>query len=103
MQLGPATILRPEVAEIVYRAVCYRCFKAQLTCICARLPSVDNRTQVLVLQHPRERLHPIGTARFAQLGLQHSALHVAWNSGAREHEQPAWLASRARVGLLYPG
>jgi DTW domain-containing protein YfiP len=64
------------------------------------LPSVDNRTEVVVLQHPRERLHPIGTARFAQLGLQRSAVHVAWNASAQERERPAWLP--ARVGLLYP-
>ena len=88
------------MSETSYRAVCYRCFKPQLTCICARLPSVANRTEVLVLQHPRERLHPIGTARFAQLGLQRSAVHVAWNAGAHEPEPPAWLP--ARVGLLYP-
>jgi DTW domain-containing protein YfiP len=88
------------VNEPVYRAVCYRCFKPQLTCICERLPSVANRTEVLVLQHPRERLHPIGTARFAQLGLQRSALHVAWKAGAAEVDPPAWLP--AEVGLLYP-
>lgn len=64
------------------------------------MPSVDNRTQVVVLQHPRERLHPIGTARFAQLGLQRSAVHVAWNAGEQELTPPAWLP--ANVGLLYP-
>ena len=53
-----------------------------------------------MLQHPRERLHPIGTARFAQLGLQRSAVHVAWKAGATEPEPPAWLPSD--VGLLYP-
>jgi len=88
------------VTQPVYRAVCYRCFKPQLTCICERLPSVANRTEVLVLQHPRERLHPIGTARFAQLGLERSAVHVAWNAGAPETERPSWLP--AQVGLLYP-
>lgn len=88
------------MTEPVYRAVCYRCFKPQLTCICERLPSVANRTEVLVLQHPRERLHPIGTARFAQLGLQRSAVHVAWDAGAAERARPAWLPER--VGLLYP-
>lgn len=88
------------MSEPVYRAVCYRCFKPQLTCICERLPSVANRTEVLVLQHPRERLHPIGTARFAQLGLQRSAIHVAWNAAAAEPVRPSWLP--AQVGLLYP-
>ena len=86
--------------EPVHRAACYRCFKPQLTCICERLPSVENRTQVVVLQHPRERLHPIGTARFAQLGLQKSAVHVAWKAGEQELTAPAWLPSG--VGLLYP-
>lgn len=89
-----------RVSEPVYRTVCYRCFKPQLTCICERMPSVANRTEVLVLQHPRERLHPIGTARFAQLGLQRSAVHVAWKAGAAELEPPAWLPGD--VGLLYP-
>jgi DTW domain-containing protein len=92
--------MRADVSETVYRAACYRCFKPQLTCICERLPSVDNRTRVLVMQHPRERLHPIGTARFAQLGLQQSEVQVAWNAGARELSAPAWLPSK--IGLLYP-
>jgi DTW domain-containing protein len=64
------------------------------------LPSVDNRTEVVVMQHPRERLHPIGTARFAQLGLQRSVVHVAWKASEREHVPPPWLPER--VGLLYP-
>jgi DTW domain-containing protein YfiP len=69
-------------------------------CLCARIPRVDNRTDVLVLQHPRERLHPIGTARFARLGLLRSRVEVAWNAGVREEQPPSWLAPGA--ALLYP-
>lgn len=69
-------------------------------CLCARIPRVDNRTDVLVLQHPRERLHPIGTARFARLGLQCSRVEVAWNAGVREEHTPSWVAPGA--ALLYP-
>lgn len=86
--------------ESARRAVCYRCFKAQVTCICSGLPRVDNRTEVWVLQHPREHLHPIGTERFARLGLARSRIEVAWDAGAEELSAPAWLPSD--VGLLYP-
>jgi DTW domain-containing protein len=82
------------------RRDCYRCFKPQVTCICASLPRVDNRTTVLVLQHPRERAHPIGTARFAALGLQNSRVEIAWNASTREREPPAWLPPGA--ALLFP-
>ena len=85
---------------MTFRAVCYRCWKPEVTCICARLPRVDNRTPVLVLQHPREHLHPIGTARFAQLGLMRSRVEIAWGAGRTEAAPPAWLPSD--VGLLYP-
>jgi tRNA-uridine aminocarboxypropyltransferase len=84
----------------VSRPVCYRCCKPQVTCVCARVPRVDNRTSVLVLQHPRERLHPIGTARFAQLGLCNTRIEVAWNAGRREEQAPAWLPEG--TALLYP-
>ena len=52
-----------------HRAQCYRCFKAAATCICSTVTRVANRTGILILQHPRERLHAIGTVRFARLGL----------------------------------
>jgi DTW domain-containing protein YfiP len=68
--------------------------------VCARVPRVDNRTSVLVLQHPRERLHPIGTARFAQLGLCNARIEVAWNAGQHEARAPAWVPEG--TALLYP-
>jgi DTW domain-containing protein YfiP len=88
------------VSSFVPRAVCYRCHKPQITCICSTLPRVENRTPVLVLQHPRERLHPIGTARFANLGLANARVEVAWRAGTRETERPPWVPADA--ALLYP-
>lgn len=87
-------------SSFVPRAVCYRCHKPEITCICRTLPRVENRTPVLVLQHPRERLHPIGTARFASLGLANARVEVAWNAGARETERPHWIPEDA--ALLFP-
>src|SRR5690349_8354900 len=69
-------------------------------CVCARVPRVENKTKVLVLQHPRERTHAIGTARLARLGLANAHVEVAWDAGSHESEPPAWLPSD--TALLYP-
>jgi DTW domain-containing protein len=93
-------MLRPAVLPPLPRPVCYRCDKPLVTCICAGLVRVDNRVPVLVLQHPRERLHPIGTARFARLGLANARVEVAWDASRLEDEPPSWLSEGS--ALLYP-
>jgi DTW domain-containing protein len=52
------------------REHCHRCRKAIAVCICPHVPRVRNRTEIVILQHPKEREHPFGTARFAELGLE---------------------------------
>jgi len=64
------------------------------------MPRVENKTQVFVLQHPKERSHPIGTARFAKLGLANSRVEIAWDAKAEELEPPDWLPPD--TALLYP-
>ena len=44
-----------------FRRVCYRCHKAAIVCVCDGVERVLNRTGIVILQHPRERFHPIGT------------------------------------------
>ncbi|HKP60097.1 MAG TPA: tRNA-uridine aminocarboxypropyltransferase, partial [Polyangiales bacterium] len=86
--------------SFIPRIVCYRCHKPQVTCICSGLPRVSNRTPVLVLQHPRERLHPVGTARFARLGLENARVEIAWDAGRADAHAPDWLPQG--TALLYP-
>ena len=67
-------------------------------CFCEAIPRIDNRTDVLILQHIRERFHPFNTARIVQKALRHCHL-VADNNrrlGSRH------LPIRAGAGLLYP-
>lgn len=80
------------------RATCYRCHKPALTCICGSLERVANRTAIWLLQHKRERHHPIGTARLAELGLANCRLDVSYDVRA---EPPVEVP--AGTGLLYPG
>jgi DTW domain-containing protein len=52
------------------RATCYTCFRPSSVCICDILRPVENRTRVTILQHPRERMHPLNTARIAEGSLK---------------------------------
>lgn len=85
------------------RPVCARCRRPQKVCYCAHIAPIPTRTRVVLLQHPRERDVPIGTARMASLCLPNSEMHVGvrWRDSAAlaralsDPERPA--------ALLYPG
>ena len=66
------------------RAMCGRCRRPMSVCYCRALPQIETTTKVVILQHPRERDMPIGTARMAQLCLRDSELHVGirWGESA---------------------
>jgi DTW domain-containing protein YfiP len=85
------------------RAICARCRRPERVCYCAALPELPTRTRVVILQHPRERDMPIGTARMAALSLPGAELYV----GVRWSEHPALAAALADPArppiLLYPG
>jgi DTW domain-containing protein YfiP len=85
------------------RAMCGRCRRPTSVCYCRALPQIATTTKVVILQHPRERDMPIGTARMASLCLPHSELHVGvrWaDNAALAHA----LGDPAQPPiLLYPG
>jgi len=85
------------------RPMCARCRRPLRVCYCAALPSLATQTRIVILQHPREKDMPIGTARMAQLCLTEAELHV----GIRWGESAAFLkaiSDPARPAvLLSPG
>ncbi len=76
---------------------CYGCFRPKRDCFCAAIPTIANRTEVLILQHIRERFHPFNTARMVHRALRNSTLLVDHTEhlAARLHFKP-------RAALLYP-
>lgn len=101
----PSGILSPVPAAPAPapRLRCERCRRPAVVCYCTALPRLETRTKVVILQHPRERDMPIGTARMASLCLVGAELHVgvAWGESqalARALGDP----SRPPI-LLYPG
>ena len=86
--------------QLQARRTCYRCFKPSSMCICSSLSPIPNEVRVHVLQHPRERHHPIGTARLLRLGLSSVRVHVLRLNGPGGMSAPVALPDGA--GLLYP-
>jgi len=82
------------------RPYCYRCHKPASMCLCAHLSLIQNEVGVHVLQHPRERRHPVGTARLLRLGLSKVAIHPLDLTGRSAVSAPVDLPDGA--GLLYP-
>ncbi|MEP3481205.1 MAG: tRNA-uridine aminocarboxypropyltransferase [Fuerstiella sp.] len=82
-----------------FRARCYECYRPTELCFCDQIPSIANRTQILILQHVKERFHAFNTARIVRKALQNCELIV---------DQTARLTNRSfpflpSTGILYPG
>jgi DTW domain-containing protein YfiP len=82
------------------REMCYRCFRPPALCYCAELVPVSNTTPVIILQHPREQWHPLGTVRILRESLQQVQVLVDWDHGLRRGTRPLELPVGA--GLLFP-
>jgi len=65
-------------------------------CVCRDMTPVENRTGVWIVQHPRERFHPIGTARIATCGLANVRCATAFRNFSD------WPAVPSEAMLLFP-
>ena len=90
---------RDRAPEDVQTDRCHGCFRPRRDCFCALIPAIDNRTNVLILQHVRERFHRFNTARIVHRALRNSILLV----DQTERLAAARLPLKPRAGLLYPG
>lgn len=81
-----------------FRQRCYVCFRPQESCFCDQIPSIENQTDVLLVQHPRERRHAFNTARIV-----HQALSISQLVSGYPHElAKQQLPLRPGAALLYP-
>jgi len=87
-----------EQVENEVRQRCYQCFRPMSLCLCEAIPRIDNRTDVLILQHIVERFHPFNTARIVHKALRRCHLIVDHNRRLGTHHLPI----QAGAGLLYP-
>jgi DTW domain-containing protein YfiP len=88
-------------AEREPRPVCPKCRRPTSHCFCTDLQPIATSTRVLILQHPRERDVPIGTARLARVGLQNAILRTDVDF-SQDPVVRACLAE-GNAYLLFPG
>ena len=90
-----------EESDHAWRTRCYECYRPIDRCFCHRIPTIDNRTNVLILQHMKERFHPFNTARILRKALRNSSLVVDHLGGLSNALSDMHFTTE--TGLLYPG
>ena len=89
---------RPSPPEEPFRDRCDDCFRPVSQCYCDAITNVDTRTEFLILQHRRERVHPFNSARIAARALTNCKLVCDRNEQLAEMQLPI----KPSAGLLYP-
>ena len=85
------------------REMCGRCRRPERVCFCRHLPSLETKTRVVLLQHPRERDMAIGTAHMASLCLVGSELHVGVDFADSAAVDRILSDAERPAALLWPG
>lgn len=80
---------------------CPRCYVMSAHCLCAEIPRVDNRTEIVVLRHAFETSKSTNTARTAALALSRLRI-IEWETRAPP-DVDGLLATLGAVWLLFPG
>jgi len=83
--------------------MCSRCERPVTVCYCSALTTLETRSRIVILQHPREQGMPIGTAHMAHLCLPQSSLHVGIEWDDTDVLRDACCDLERPPILLYPG
>jgi DTW domain-containing protein YfiP len=109
---SPYSLLMEHQAPAEAPAACPRCGQVAGSCICDTIAPIDNRIELVILQHPREQSRPLGTARLAALHFRKATLKIglSWPSLGRvlggdadPHRFAILYLGSARVAQLAPG
>ncbi|NRA71190.1 MAG: DTW domain-containing protein [Gammaproteobacteria bacterium] len=84
------------------RARCPQCLRPPVACLCHTVTPIDNRTEIVILQHPSEVKHAKGTAKIAELSLRRCQVIVGENFNQNVEFQALFNEPSRQVMLLYP-
>jgi len=93
----------PEAGAAAAAPDCPRCLKPLPLCICDSITPIENRVQLLILQHPQEQDRALGTARLTALHFKNAVVRIglSWPSLSKALGRPVHDPSRWAV--LYLG
>lgn len=93
----------PAPAGGTGRATCAVCMRPTVVCVCPYVQSVETRTRVLLLQHPRERDVAVNTVRIAALCLPSATVRVGVDFACDPVVTAALADPERPAVLLFPG
>jgi DTW domain-containing protein YfiP len=82
------------------RTLCQQCQRPTIACICDFICKIDNRTSVLVLQHPSEVKHTKGTVALLNRSLSNCQILVGEDFS--QHDELNTMLAHHQALLLYP-
>lgn len=82
---------------------CPHCLKPEPLCICESITPIQNKLEVLILQHPQEQDRSLGTARVAAQHFENATVKIglSWASLAKALGRP--VPDPTRWAILYLG
>src|SRR6476660_8879281 len=82
---------------------CPDCGKPLPLCICDSITPIENKVELLILQHPQEQDRTLGTARLTALHFKNAVLKIglSWPSLSKALGRP--VADPSRWAALYLG
>ena len=86
-----------------YRAVCHVCRRPQATCYCSLVKPFESRPRFVILCHPREAKHRLGTVRMAHLAMTDSLLLEGADFSRHCRVNEILSDDRLFCTVLYPG
>ncbi len=81
---------------------CTRCWIRRGHCVCAHVPRLDTRAELLVIRHRKEAWKSTNTARIAGLALARLVLEEYVADRGSDHASLAPLLAGDGVALVYP-
>ena len=90
-----------EVAEAIPE--CPHCHKPMPLCICDSITPIDNKIELLILQHPQEQDRALGTARLTAMHFENAVVKIglSWPSLSKALGRP--VDDPSRWAVLYLG
>jgi DTW domain-containing protein YfiP len=80
---------------------CPNCLKAHVACFCNQIVRYNNDLEIIILQHPTETSHPLGTAQIAKLSFENLTIYKGEDFST--HEELNSILLLRDCYLLFPG
>lgn len=84
------------------RATCPNCEYILARCLCNSLQKIDNKTQIIILQHPSESSHALNTARLMTKSFLNIKLFIGEDFSDHEELNELIKTHKESIALIFP-